>query len=73
MEHDHISFIDHNMDQLILPLDLEINIHQNHLSRVVHEAVERIDDGTARLMLESKDYLFFKSVHTNYDLCLKGE
>ena len=44
MKHDHISFIDYNMDQLILPLDLEIKIPQNHLSRLVHEAVEQIDD-----------------------------
>jgi len=40
MKHDHISFIDYNMDQLCLPLDLEVKIPQNHLSRIVHQAVE---------------------------------
>lgn len=44
MKHDHISFIDYNMDQLILPLDLEIKIPPNHLSRLVHQVVEQIDD-----------------------------
>jgi len=44
MKHDHISFINYNMDQLILPLDLEIKIPPNHLSRLVHQVVEQIDD-----------------------------
>ncbi|MBM7680466.1 transposase [Pullulanibacillus pueri] len=44
MKHDHISFIDYNMDQLCLPLDLEVKIPQNHLSRIVHQAVEQIDN-----------------------------
>jgi transposase len=44
MKHDHISFIYYNMDQLILPLDLEILIPEHHLARVVHEAVEQLDD-----------------------------
>jgi transposase len=44
MKHDHISFIYYNMDQLILPLDLEILIPEHHLARVAHEAVEQLDD-----------------------------
>lgn len=40
MKHDHISFIYYNMDQLILPLDLEILIPEHHLARVVHKEVD---------------------------------
>ncbi|MCM3410549.1 hypothetical protein [Metabacillus litoralis] len=32
------------MNQLVLPLDLEILFSQNHLSIIVHEAVEKLDD-----------------------------
>lgn len=38
MKYDHISFVNYNMNQLVLPLDLEILIPQNHLSTIVHEA-----------------------------------
>ncbi|APH06830.1 hypothetical protein A9C19_20340 [Bacillus weihaiensis] len=44
MKYDHISFVNYNMNQLVLPLDLEILIPQNHLSTIVHEAVEKLDD-----------------------------
>jgi transposase len=44
MKHDHFSFINYNMDQIILPFDLEIKIPPNHLSCLVHQAVEQIDD-----------------------------
>ncbi|TLS34888.1 IS1182 family transposase [Pseudalkalibacillus caeni] len=49
MKHDHISFIDYNMDQLILPLDLEVTIPTHHLARLVNEAVEQLDES---LLLE---------------------
>ncbi len=44
MKHDHISFIDYNMDQLILPMDLEMEVPPHHLARVVHQAVENLDE-----------------------------
>jgi transposase len=44
MKYDHISFVNYNMNQLVLPLDLEILIPQNHLSTIVHEAVEKLND-----------------------------
>ncbi|MFD2682714.1 IS1182 family transposase [Bacillus seohaeanensis] len=44
MKHDHISFINYNMNQLTLPLDLEIKIPPHHLSRIVHEAVEQLSE-----------------------------
>ncbi len=44
MKHDHIYFIDYNMDQLILPMDLELKVPPHHLARIVHEAVENLDE-----------------------------
>ena len=44
MKYDHISLIDYIMDQLCLPLDLKVKIPQNHLCRIVHQAVKQIDD-----------------------------
>ncbi|APH05139.1 hypothetical protein [Bacillus weihaiensis] len=44
MKYDHTSFVNYNMNQLVLPLDLVILIPQNHLSTIVHEAVEKLDD-----------------------------
>lgn len=38
-------YIKYTMDQLTLPLDLEEDIPQNHLVRVVNEAVNRLSDG----------------------------
>jgi len=43
MKYQDISFIDYNMDQLYLPLDLEIQIPEHHVCRIVHEAVEQIN------------------------------
>lgn len=43
MKHDHISFIHYNMDQLILPMDLEVIIPPHHVSRIVHDAVEKLN------------------------------
>lgn len=43
MKNDHLSFIDYNMDQLYLPLDLEVHIPQHHVCRIVNDAVEQID------------------------------
>lgn len=37
-------FIHYNTDQLILPMDVEYQIPQNHLSRVIHTAIEKMDD-----------------------------
>ena len=37
-------YIQYTMDQLFLPMDLEEDIPQNHLVRVVNDMVERIDD-----------------------------
>lgn len=37
-------YIQYNMDQLFLPMDLEEDIPSNHLVRVVNEAVNRLDD-----------------------------
>ncbi|WP_047155223.1 IS1182 family transposase [Aneurinibacillus tyrosinisolvens] len=36
-------FIDYNMNQLILPLDIEILIPEHYLSRIVNLAVEKMD------------------------------
>lgn len=44
MKHDHISFIDYNMDQLMLPMDVSTFIPENHIARVVHEMIEQIPD-----------------------------
>jgi transposase len=44
MQYHDITFIDYNMDQLILPMDLEILIPQQHISRIVHHAVEQMDN-----------------------------
>ncbi|WP_179298761.1 hypothetical protein [Evansella halocellulosilytica] len=43
MKHDHISFIDYNMDQLYLPMDHEYKIPQNHICRIVNDAIEQLD------------------------------
>lgn len=37
-------YIQYTMDQLCLPMDLEYDIPQNHLVRVVNTAVNRLDD-----------------------------
>ena len=37
-------FLHYNTDQLILPMDVEYQIPRNHLSRVIHTAVEKMDD-----------------------------
>ncbi|KOP64664.1 transposase [Bacillus sp. FJAT-18019] len=37
-------YIQYTMDQLCLPMDLEEDIPQNHLVRVVNDAVNRLDD-----------------------------
>jgi len=37
-------YIQYNMDQLCLPMDLEEDIPENHLVRVVNDAVNRLDD-----------------------------
>lgn len=37
-------YIQYNMDQLYLPMDLEEDIPENHLVRVVNDAVNRLDD-----------------------------
>ncbi|WP_342440253.1 transposase [Paenibacillus sp. FSL L8-0436] len=37
-------YIQYTMDQLCLPMDLEEDIPQNHLVRVVNAAVNRLDD-----------------------------
>ncbi|GIN84232.1 hypothetical protein J6TS2_06180 [Heyndrickxia sporothermodurans] len=44
MKYDHISFINYNMNQLVLLVDLEILIPPNHLSTIVHEALEKLSD-----------------------------
>jgi len=35
---------EYNIDQLVLPLDVEVFIPKNHLCRIVHQAVEMMDD-----------------------------
>ncbi|WP_245237697.1 transposase [Paenibacillus ihuae] len=37
-------YIQYTMDQLCLPMDLEEDIPQNHLVRVVNAAINRLDD-----------------------------
>jgi len=37
-------FIEYNMDQLFLPMDLEVDIPPNHISRVINAAVNRLDN-----------------------------
>ncbi|MGG0816224.1 IS1182 family transposase [Paenibacillus alvei] len=37
-------YIQYSMDQLYLPMDLEEDIPQNHLVRIINHAVNRIDD-----------------------------
>ena len=37
-------FIHYNTDQLILPMDVEYQIPKNHLSRIIHTAIEKMDD-----------------------------
>lgn len=37
-------YIQYTMDQLCLPMDLEEDMPDNHLARVVNAAVERLDD-----------------------------
>jgi transposase len=44
MKHDHISFIDYNMDQLTLPMDISELIPSHSVARVVNEMIERVPD-----------------------------
>jgi transposase len=44
MKHDHISFQDYNMDQLYLPMDLEVEIPTHHVCRIVNRVVEELDE-----------------------------
>jgi transposase len=37
-------YLKYTMDQLCLPMDLEEDIPQNHLVRIVHAAVTQLDD-----------------------------
>ncbi|PAK46962.1 hypothetical protein CHH75_24490, partial [Paenibacillus sp. 7541] len=37
-------YIQYTMDQLFLPMDLEEDIPQNHVVRIINDAVNRIDD-----------------------------
>lgn len=37
-------YIQYTMDQICLPMDLEEDIPQNHLVRIVNAAVNRLDD-----------------------------
>lgn len=37
-------YINYNMDQLILPMDLETMIPENHVSRTIHQQVEEIPE-----------------------------
>jgi transposase len=37
-------YIQYTMDQLCLPMDLEVDIPSNHLVRVVNAAVNQLDD-----------------------------
>ncbi|WP_430536746.1 transposase, partial [Listeria rocourtiae] len=37
-------YINYNMDQLILPMDLETMIPENHVSRMIHQQVEAIPE-----------------------------
>lgn len=39
-----ITFIDYNMDQLFLPMNLEELIPQDHVVRIVNDAIDRIDE-----------------------------
>ncbi|MBM7540769.1 hypothetical protein [Amphibacillus cookii] len=52
MTYDHISFKNYNMKQLYLPMDLEVHIPQNHVCRIVHEAVEQVD---TKFLLDTYD------------------
>lgn len=44
MKHDHISFIQYNMNQLMLPMDISELIPSHSIARVVNEMIERIPD-----------------------------
>jgi transposase len=44
MKHDLISFIDYNMDQLTLPMDISGLIPSHSVARVVNEMIERVPD-----------------------------
>ncbi|KAA2302169.1 transposase, partial [Clostridioides difficile] len=37
-------YIQYTMDQLFLPMDLETDIPENHLVRVVNDAINRLSD-----------------------------
>ena len=37
-------FIQYSMDQLCLPMDLEVDISSNHVARVVNDFINRLDD-----------------------------
>ncbi|MDQ0196603.1 transposase [Paenibacillus wynnii] len=41
-----LLYIQYTMDQLCLPMNLEEDIPENHLVRVVNTAVNRLDDTT---------------------------
>ncbi|WP_157184204.1 hypothetical protein [Evansella cellulosilytica] len=43
MTYDYIPFKNYNIEQLYLPMDLEVHIPENHVCRTVHEAVEQIN------------------------------
>jgi len=44
MKHDHISFLEYNINQLMLPMDISELIPQHSVARVVNEMIERIPD-----------------------------
>ncbi|ERI04459.1 hypothetical protein [Aneurinibacillus aneurinilyticus] len=44
MKHDHISFIDYNVNQLMLPMDISELIPRHSVAHVVNDMIERIPD-----------------------------
>ena len=46
-------YIQYTMDQLCLPMDLEVDIPLNHLVRVVNAAVNQLDDAILRQPLNT--------------------
>ena len=38
-----VTFKPYNMNQLKLPIDLEVDISDNHLVKIVNNAIERMD------------------------------
>lgn len=57
MKHDHISFQDYNMDQLYLPMDLEVEIPTHHVCRIVNRAVEELDENILYRCYDGADVL----------------